>query len=97
MNGKKMTNTLLDQSSSRVYTWVLAMGYVCFLLNLTLCGAVDGIPMQRICGSTPDISPLLNFAGINQYIIRLMTLIFHLELVKKEVNLLVLRKILDMP
>ena len=57
-----MTNTLLDRFGSPAYTWLLAMGYVCFLLNLTFCGAVHGIPTQCLIGSTPDISPLLHFS-----------------------------------
>jgi hypothetical protein len=59
---KHMTNTLLERSGLPAYTWLLAMGYVCFLLNLTFCGAVNAIPMQCIKGSTPDISPLLRFS-----------------------------------
>ena len=57
-----MINTLLDHSGSPAYTWLLDMGYVCFLLNLIFCGAVNDIPMQRLKGSTPDISPLLRFS-----------------------------------
>ena len=56
-----MINTLLDCSGSHAYIWLLDMGYVCFLLNLTFCGAVNGIPTQRLIGSTPDISPILRF------------------------------------
>jgi hypothetical protein len=57
-----MTNTLLDRSGSPAYTWLLAVGYVCFLLSLTFRGAVNAIPMQCLKGSTPDISPLLRFS-----------------------------------
>ena len=58
---KQTTKTLLDCSGSPTYTWLLAMGYVCFLLNLTLCSAVNGIPTQCLIDSTPDINPLLRF------------------------------------
>ena len=57
-----MTNTLLDRSGSPVYTWLLAMTYVCFLLNLTFCGYINGITSQLLRGSTPDISSLLRFS-----------------------------------
>jgi hypothetical protein len=30
---KRMTNTLLDQSGSPAYTWLLCLMYVCILLN----------------------------------------------------------------
>jgi hypothetical protein len=35
--------------------------YVCFLLNITWCEAVDDIPIRMSTGSTNDISPLLCF------------------------------------
>ena len=58
---KKMTNTLLDRSGSPASTWLLAMTYVCFLLNHLCCASIKGIPAQYLTGSTPDISPLLRF------------------------------------
>ena len=58
---KKMTNTLLDRSGSPASTWLLAMTYVCFLLNHLYCASIKGIPAQHLTGSTPDISPLLRF------------------------------------
>ena len=57
-----MTDALLDHSRSHGYTWLLAMGYVYFLLNLTFYGTVNGIPAQYLIGSTPDISSLLRFS-----------------------------------
>ena len=56
-----MTNTLLDRSGSLSYIWLLAMTYACFLLNLTFCGSIKGIPSQLLRGSTPDISLILRF------------------------------------
>ena len=58
---KKMTNTQLDRSGSPASTWLLAMTYVCFLLNHLYCTSIKGIPAQQLTGSTPDISPLLRF------------------------------------
>jgi hypothetical protein len=58
---KRMTNTLLDRSGSPAFTWLLCLGYVCFILNHTVCGIHNDIPMTRLTGSTHDISPLLRF------------------------------------
>ena len=58
---KRMTNTLLDRSGSPAYTWLLCLLYVCFILNHTVCGTHNDIPMTRLTGSTHDISPLLRF------------------------------------
>ena len=58
---KRMTNTLLDRTGSLPSTWLLAMAYVCFLLNHTYNGSIRSIPITVATGSTPDISPLLAF------------------------------------
>jgi hypothetical protein len=56
-----MTNTLLNRSGSPASTWLLCILYVCFILNHTVCGAHNDIPMTRSADSTHDISPLLRF------------------------------------
>jgi hypothetical protein len=58
---KTMTNTLLDRSGSPAYTWLLCLFYVCFLLNHAFNATINGVPLQKLNGSTPDISPLLRF------------------------------------
>ena len=58
---KRMTNTILDRSGSPASTWLLAMTYICFVLNYTYCSSINAIPIQKLTGSTPDISPLLRF------------------------------------
>jgi hypothetical protein len=58
---KTMTNTLLDCSGSPLYTWLLCLMYVAFLLNLTYNWMLCGIPLQCAGGSTQDISPILHF------------------------------------
>ena len=35
--------------------------YIIFVLNHTFCSSINAVPMQRLHGSTPDISPLLSF------------------------------------
>ena len=58
---KRMTNTILDRSGSPASTWLLAMMYICFVLNHTYCSSIKAVPIQKLTGSTPDISPLLRF------------------------------------
>jgi hypothetical protein len=60
-NIKQLCNTILDRSGAPAYTWLLCLMYVCFLLNNTVCEAVDHIPIRMSMGSTNDISPLLCF------------------------------------
>ena len=59
---KRMRHNILDRSGSPHYTWLLALGYVCFIINYTLCGAINGIPTENLTGSTTDIIPLLRFS-----------------------------------
>ena len=59
---KRVTNTVLERSGAPSYCWLLALMYVCFILNHTVCDAIGGkVPLQVATGSTPDISPLLRF------------------------------------
>ena len=59
---KRMTNTLLDRSGCPASCWLLALMYVCFILNLTACAAINyAIPLTVFTGTTYDISPLLQF------------------------------------
>jgi hypothetical protein len=56
-----MTNTLLDRTGLLANTWLLAMTYVCFVLNHTYNRSICMVPITVATGSTPDISPLLQF------------------------------------
>jgi hypothetical protein len=56
-----MTNTLLDCTGLLANTWLLAMTYVCFVLNHTYNGSICTVPITVATGSTPDFSPLLQF------------------------------------
>ncbi len=58
---KTMTNTVLDRSNAPASCWLLALLYVCFLLNYTYCASIKAVPIRVLTGSTPDISPLLRF------------------------------------
>lgn len=59
---KTMANTIIDRTGSPAYTWLLALIYVCFILNHTASGTIGWrAPLEVLTGSTPDISPLLRF------------------------------------
>jgi hypothetical protein len=59
---KRMANTIMDRTGSPAYTWLLALMYVCFVLNFTASAALNWrTPSEMLTGSTPDISPLLRF------------------------------------
>ena len=55
-------NRMMERSGSPGFTWLLALIYVCFLLN-HMALAVLGwrTPLECLTGSTPDVSPLLRF------------------------------------
>ena len=40
------------------YTWIIALVYVCFILNHTHADGINGILITKATGSTADISPL---------------------------------------
>ena len=59
---KKMTNRLLDWSGAPASLWLLALMHVCYITNHTANASIGyAIPLQVLEGSTPDISPLLQF------------------------------------
>jgi len=59
---KRITNTVLDRSGSPEDTWLLALHYVCFVLNHMATASIDHrVPLQVLTGSTVDISILLRF------------------------------------
>jgi hypothetical protein len=59
---KRMANTIMDRTGSPPQTWLLALMYVCFVLNFTASASLNWrTPMEILTGSTPDISPLLSF------------------------------------
>jgi hypothetical protein len=58
-----MANTCMDRTGSPAKTWLLALIYVCFLLNFTSATAlVWQTPTTVLTGSTSDSSMLLCFA-----------------------------------
>jgi Reverse transcriptase (RNA-dependent DNA polymerase) len=58
---KTATNRVMDRSGAPACTWLLALTYVCYLLNHTYNSTISSVPLQQLTGSTIDISPLLRF------------------------------------
>ena len=58
---KSLTNRVLDRFGAPGFAWFLCLTYVCFVLNHTYNPTLDDIPIRRLTGTTPDISPLLRF------------------------------------
>src|SRR5688500_9797847 len=59
---KQVTNTMLDQTGAPPSLWLLALSYVCMILNYTAnASIVNNIPIQVLTGTTPDISAFLQF------------------------------------
>jgi Reverse transcriptase (RNA-dependent DNA polymerase) len=58
---KTAANRIMDRTGAPPYTWLLCLTYVCFLLNHTYNSSIDGVPLQKLHGSTVDISVLLKF------------------------------------
>ncbi len=59
---KRMANTIMDRTGSPGYTWLLALMYVCFVLNHTASTTLNNqTPTTILTGSTSDCSPLLRF------------------------------------
>ena len=58
---KKHNNPLLNRTGAPVYTWLLTMVHVCFVLNHTCDATVKNMHLNAATGSTYDISPILRF------------------------------------
>ena len=59
---KSTTNQMMERSGAPAYTWLLALIYMCFVLNHTVLVVLSWhTPLERLTGTPPDISPLLRF------------------------------------
>ena len=58
---KTAANRIMDRTGAPPNTWFLCLTYVCFLLNHTYNGSIGDVPLNRLTGSTVDISVLLKF------------------------------------
>lgn len=56
---KSKTNRFLDRTEAPPSEWFLCIIYVIFLLTHTFFNAINAVTIQRLLGSTPNISPLL--------------------------------------
>jgi hypothetical protein len=55
---KNCTNRILDQTGAPAHTWLLAIQYVCFLLNHMYNETLKSVPLTCLQGVTVDISAL---------------------------------------
>jgi hypothetical protein len=85
-----MANTIMDRTGLMPQTWLLALMYVCFVLNFTASASLNWrTPMEVLTGSTPDISPLLSFEWWEPVYTTSWTMLdFLLNQEKKEATLL---------
>ena len=59
---KRLANTIIDQTGSPACLWLLALTYVCFILNHMAAAALNhAIPLTILTDQMMDISPLLRF------------------------------------
>jgi hypothetical protein len=59
---KRMANVVMDRTGSPAYTWLLALLYICFILNFTASASLQfQTPMTRMTGSTSDSSIITRF------------------------------------
>ena len=59
---KRLTNALLDRCGCPPSLWLLAMKYVCHVLNFTVSKSIGyNVPMSQLLGHTVDTSMLLRF------------------------------------
>ena len=56
---KHITDTILFITGALVYSWLLYLIHICFLLNHTNASGINGIPITKAEGSTADISTFL--------------------------------------
>ena len=59
---KPLVNLLLKRTGAPPSTWLLALLYVCYILNRTATPSLAWkTPLEVMDGSTPDISPILQY------------------------------------
>ena len=58
---KNTSNRIMDRTGAPGFTWLLCLLYVCYLLNHTFNESIKDVPLNKLTGSTVDISPLLRF------------------------------------
>ena len=58
---KNTSNRIMDRTGAPAFTWLLCLLYVCYLLNHTYNETIKAVPLNKLTGSTVDISPLLRF------------------------------------
>jgi hypothetical protein len=60
---KRMANTIMDRTGSPAHAWLLALTYICFILNFTASETLGWrTPMTHLTGSTSDRSIMMRFS-----------------------------------
>ena len=91
---RRLTNTIFGRTGAPAYTCLLALIYVCLLLNNTYIYGINGIPITKYTGSNSYIIPLFRFRfGVTVHY-KVDDSDFHIVL-KNVVDGLVLTKMLD--
>jgi hypothetical protein len=58
-----MSNVIMDRTGSPTYLWLLALMYICFILNFTSSASLAFLtPITRLTGSTSDSSIIQRFS-----------------------------------
>jgi hypothetical protein len=58
-----MSNVIMDRTGSPTYLWLLALMYICFILNFTSSASLAfSTPITRLTGSTSDSSIIQRFS-----------------------------------
>jgi hypothetical protein len=58
---KNRTNRILDRTGAPAHTWLLALQYVCFLLNHMYNTTLNTVPLTCLQSTAVDISALIRF------------------------------------
>ena len=94
---KTNTNKVLNSFDEPAYCWLLALEYVCFIMNRMMLGSLFWrTPFKRLFGYTPDISMIYQFKFYEKTLFKNNKSrgreIFHQHQMKKLVDLLVSQK-----
>ena len=58
---KRNVNKTLNHTGAPANTWLLALLWCCYVMNRTYTSSIDGIPLAKLTGQTPDISNMFQF------------------------------------
>ena len=68
---KRIANTVLDRSGAPADLWFECLLYVCDVLNHSFNDGIDGVPLQKLDGHTPDLSAFMLFRFYEKVLYRI--------------------------